>query len=110
MKREISKHIGSDFDDFLKEEGIYAEVEASSTKRVIAFQIQQAMERDHLTKTIMATRMRTSRAAVNRLLDPTNTAVTLRSMEMAAAAVGKRLRITLEDDLESEYDSTFAVE
>lgn len=92
------KNIGSDFDDFLREEGILAAVEAAATKRVLAFQIEQAMQRKHLTKTAMAARMHTSRAAVNRLLDPANTAVTLTTMEQAAAAVGKRLRIILEDD------------
>ena len=92
------KNIGSDFDDFLREEGILPDVEAVATKRVLAYQIEQAMQSRHLSKTAMAAKMRTSRAAVNRLLDPTNNAVTLSTMEQAAAAVGKRLRITLEDD------------
>lgn len=93
----VKRNIGSDFDDFLTEEGILAEVEAVATKRILAFQLEQAMQRCHITKKAMATKMHTSRAAVNRLLDPLNTAVTLKTMEQAAAAVGKRLCITLED-------------
>jgi hypothetical protein len=96
MKRH--KNIGSDFDDFLREEGILAEVEAAATKRILAFEIDQAMKKQRLTKTAMAAKMHTSRASVNRLLDPANTAVTLTTMEQAAAAVGKRLRVVLEDD------------
>jgi predicted XRE-type DNA-binding protein len=91
------KNIGSDFDDFLAEEGILSEVEATAAKRVLAYQIQQEMENQSLTKTEMAAKMHTSRAAVNRLLDPQNTAVTLKTLEQATAALGKRLRIIIED-------------
>ncbi|MGE4492802.1 MAG: XRE family transcriptional regulator [Syntrophotalea sp.] len=91
------KNIGSDFDDFLAEEGILSEVEATAAKRVLAYQIQQEMENQSLTKTEMAAKMQTSRAAVNRLLDPQNTAVTLKTLEQATAALGKRLRIIIED-------------
>jgi antitoxin HicB len=93
------KHIGSDFDDFLAEEGILGEVEATAAKRVLAYQIQQEMENQSLTKTEMAAKMHTSRAAVNRLLDPQNTAVTLKTLEQATVALGKRLRIIIEDPL-----------
>ena len=95
------KNIGSDFDSFLIEEDILAEVEATAAKRVLAFQIQQEMENQRLTKTEMAAKMHTSRAAVNRLLDPQNTAVTLNTMEQAATALGKRLRILIEDPVRS---------
>ena len=71
-----NKYIGSDFDDFLREDGILAEVEAVAIKRVIAFQIQQEMERCQLTKSDMAAKMKTSRASLNRLLDPNNVSVT----------------------------------
>ena len=91
----MNSHIGSDFDEFLREEGILAEVESAAWKRVLAFQIQQEMERHQLTKTEMATKMQTSRAAVNRLLDPDNASVTLQTLERAALAVGKRLKIEL---------------
>lgn len=91
----MNKHIGSDFDEFLQEEGILAEVEAAALKRVLAFQIQQEMKRNQLTKSALAVKMRTSRAAVNRLLDPTNASVTLQTLERAALAIGKRLKIEL---------------
>lgn len=91
----MNKHIGSDFDEFLQEEGILAEVEAAAWKRVLAFQIQQEMEHHQLTKGAMAVKMHTSHAAVNRLLDPTNASVTLQTLERAALAIGKRLKIEL---------------
>lgn len=90
-----NKHIGSDFDDFLQEEGILAEVEATAIKRVIAYQIQQEMALHKLTKTDLAAKMKTSRASLNRLLDPNNSSVTLQTLERAALAVGKRLRVEI---------------
>ena len=86
-------HIGSNFDDFLEEEGILAETEAGSVKRVISFQVEQMMKEQNLTKTEMSQRMNTSRAALNRLLDPANQAVTLQTLDRAAHALGKRLQI-----------------
>ena len=88
-------HLGSAFDTLLLEEGLLDDAEAVAAKRVIAFQISQEMERCHLTKSEMAQRMRTSRPAVDRLLDPANHSVTLSTLERAATAVGKRLRIEL---------------
>jgi len=88
-------HIGSDFDDFLAEEGILAEVEIAAAKRVIAFQLQQAMEQEHLTKSALADRMNTSRTAIDRLLDPDNLSVTLQTLGRAAQAFGKRLHIEI---------------
>ena len=90
-----NKHIGSNFDDFLEEEGILAEAEAVAIKRVIAFQVEQMMKDQHLSKTEMSRRMKTSRAALDRLLDPTNQAVTLQTLDRAAHALGKRLQISL---------------
>ncbi len=90
-----SKYTGSDFDDFLREEGILAEVEATALKRVIAYQIEEEMKRRNMTKTDMALRMNTSRASLNRLLDPSNPSVTLQTLERAALAIGKKLRIEL---------------
>lgn len=90
-----SKYTGSDFDDFLREEGILAEVEATALKRVIAYQIEEEMKRRNITKTDMALRMNTSRASLNRLLDPSNPSVTLQTLERAALAIGKKLRIEL---------------
>jgi antitoxin HicB len=89
------KQIGSNFDDFLREEGIFDEVEAAAIKRVIAFQIEKEMERRKLSKTEMAKRMKTSRAAFERLLDPKNTSVTLNTLGRAASALGKKLRVEL---------------
>lgn len=95
------RHIGSDFDDFLREEQLFDAAEAAATKRYIAFQIAQAMKQRHLSKSEMASRMKTSRAAVERVLDPANTSITLATLGRAAAALGKRLRV--------EFDSSAAV-
>ena len=92
MKRD---RLGGDVDDFLRDEGVLDEAEATATKQVIAFQIAQEMERRSLTKSEMAARMRTSRAALERLLDPANPSVTLTTLERAASAVGRRLRVEL---------------
>lgn len=89
------KHIGSKFDDFLEEEGILAETEATAVKRVIAFQIEQLMNNNHISKSAMARRMHTSRSALDRLLDPGNPSITLQTLERAASALGKRLKINL---------------
>ena len=90
-----NKHIGSNFDDFLEEESILAEAEAVAIKRVIAFQVEQMMKEQNLSKTEMSRRMKTSRAALDRLLDPANQAVTLQTLDHAARALGKRLQISL---------------
>jgi DNA-binding Xre family transcriptional regulator len=87
------KHIGSNLDDFLREEQLLHIVEATVVKRVIAFQIEREMKRRKLTKTEMANRMKTSRAGVERLLDPANSSVTLSTLERAASVLGKRLRL-----------------
>jgi len=91
----MNKHIGSDFDEYLQEQGLLAEANATAMKRVLAYQLQQAMQHRKLSKTAMAHRMRTSRASLNRLLDPENNSVTLQTLERAAEAVGLRLRIEL---------------
>jgi antitoxin HicB len=91
----MNKHIGSSFDDFLKEEGSLVETEAVALKRVISFQLEQEMQRAGLSKTELASRMDTSRSAVDRLLDPENHAVTLRTLERAAGVLGKRLKLEL---------------
>ncbi|HLB47723.1 MAG TPA: helix-turn-helix domain-containing protein [Anaerolineales bacterium] len=89
------KHIGSNFDDFLRDEQLLDKVEAVAVKRVIAFQIGREMQHRKLTKTAMASRMKTSRAALERLLDPTNTSITLSTLERAALALGKKLKVEL---------------
>jgi hypothetical protein len=90
-----TQHIGSNFDDFLAEQGILDECSAAAAKRVLAWQLQQAMQEQNMTKTQLAALMKTSRASINRLLDPENAAVNLQTMEKAARAVGKRLEIQL---------------
>lgn len=92
MKKQ---HVGSDFDQFLAEEDLLGEVEATAVKRVIAFQLTRFMEENELTKTAMAKRMQTSRSALDRLLNPGNPSVTLQTMDRAARALGKKLRIEL---------------
>ncbi len=89
------KHIGSDFDDFLRDEGILDDAEAVATKRVIAYQLTQEMERANISQSELARRMKTSRSSVERLLDPTNPSVTLVTLERAASAIGKRLKVRL---------------
>jgi antitoxin HicB len=87
--------VGSSFDDFLKREGIYEEVTARAIKRVLARQLDTLMNDQGLTKTILAKRMKTSRAQLDRLLDPDNESVTLGTLTRAAHAVGRRLRMEL---------------
>ena len=95
MSEAEKGRIGSAFDDFLDEEGIREEVEAQALKEVLAWQIEQEMKAVGLTKTAMARRMSTSRAQLDRLLDPTNTSVTLHTLQKAASIVGRRLRLEL---------------
>lgn len=88
-------HTGSSFDNFLKEEGIYEEVTVAALKKVLAWQIAEEMKRQHLSKVQMAARMHTSRSQLDRLLDEEKTGVTLETIQRAAAAVGRELRIEL---------------
>jgi hypothetical protein len=90
-----SRHIGSSFDDFLKQEGIYDDVQTTAIKRVLALQLELAMKEQKLTKIEMARRMRTSRAQLDRLLDPDNDSVTLATLRRAAAIVGREVRLAL---------------
>ena len=92
MKRE---NVGSSFDTWLHEEGLYEDVSATAIKRVVARQVEAAMHQKGLTKAEMARRMHTSRAALDRLLDPENNAVTLGTLQKAAAVVGRELRLEL---------------
>jgi len=89
------KNIGSTFDSWLREEGLYEEVSATAIKRVVARQVEAAMHQKGLSKAEMARRMHTSRAALDRLLDPDNDAVTLGTLRKAAAVVGREIRLEL---------------
>jgi DNA-binding Xre family transcriptional regulator len=91
-----AKHIGSSFDGWLREEGIYEQVTATAIKRVLARQIEAAMQEKQFSKAEMARRMHTSRAALDRLLDPEYEAVTLSTLRKAALAVGRELRLELD--------------
>ena len=91
----MSKHIGSNFDDFLEEEGVLAEAEAIAVKRVLAFQLKELMKAQKLNKTQLAKRMKTSRSALERLLDPDNPSVTLLTLQRAARALGKNIKIEI---------------
>ncbi|MFA5370657.1 MAG: Fis family transcriptional regulator [Sideroxydans sp.] len=90
-----TKNIGSSFDNFLAEEAMLDEATAVAVKRVIAWQIDQEMKAQNLTKTSMAKKMHTSRAALNRLLDTSDTSLTLTTLSSAASVLGKKLRIEL---------------
>ena len=90
-------HIGSSLDELLEEEGILSEVSAIAIKRVLAWQVAEAMSNQGLNKSQMAEQMRTSRTSLDRLLDPENTSVTLKTLERAASVLGKRLQIELVD-------------
>lgn len=94
MKPRRSK-VGSSFEDFLREEGQFDAADTTATKRVFAWQIAKVMKREKLSKTALAERIGTSRAQLDRLLDPTNSAVTVDSLIRVATALGKRLRIEL---------------
>jgi DNA-binding Xre family transcriptional regulator len=87
--------IGSSFDEFLKEDGVYEEVTARAIKRVIARQLDALMQQQRLSKSELAKRMRTSRAQLDRVLDPDNESVTLGTLTRAARAVGRQLRMEL---------------
>ncbi len=88
-------HFGSSFDDWLKEQGIYEEVTTHAIKRVLAWQIEQAMKAQGISKAEMARRMRTSRTQLDRLLDPDNDKVQLDTVQRAAAAIGRTLKFEL---------------
>jgi predicted XRE-type DNA-binding protein len=90
-------HSGSTFDSFLEEEGILEETEALAIKRVIAWQLKQAMKGKHITKYALAKRLHTSRSQVDRLLHPDNIGVTIGTLSKAAKAVGKRIVLDLVD-------------
>ena len=90
-----NSQIGSDFDDLLREKGLLDDAESVAAKRVIAFQVAREMERANISQSELARRMKTSRSAIERLLDPANTSVTLSTLERAASAVGKRLTVQL---------------
>ena len=93
MTQPAKGRIGSLFDDFLKEEGIFEAVQAGALKKVVAHQLAEAMKDQKLTKVAMAKRMNTSRSQLDRLLDPRNHSLSLDTLTRAAAAVGRQVRL-----------------
>lgn len=89
------KNVGSSVDSWLREEGIYEDTTATAIKRVLARQVEAAMKDQNVSKAEMAKRMHTSRASLDRLLDPDNDAVTLSTLHKAALAVGREIRLEL---------------
>ena len=92
-----NRHKGSTLDSFLKEEDLFDETEAAAVKRIIVYQIECIMKTREVTKSKMATRMNTSRAGLDRLLDPDNSSVTLKTLVKAAHVLGGKLEISLSD-------------
>ncbi|MCB2100671.1 MAG: XRE family transcriptional regulator [Rhodobacterales bacterium] len=99
MTKPPTPHMGSTLDDLLEEDGTLAEAHAVAIKRTLAWQLSRTMAAENLSKSEMARRMRTSRAALNRLLDPDNPSVTLLTLDKAAAVLGKRLTVDLVDEV-----------
>ena len=88
-------HRGSDFRDFLKKQGIFEKVEARALKPALSLQLDRLRQKNRITKTEMAARMKTNRAAVNRLLDMSHPSATLNMLSQAAGVLGRRIRIEL---------------
>ena len=95
--KKTNRRRGTTLDSFLKEEGIYHDVVAQAEKEILAWKLQSAMKERKLTVSALAKRMHTSRAAINRILDPANPSITLGTLEKAALALGKRWRFELVD-------------
>jgi antitoxin HicB len=95
---KTNPHAGSSFDDFLKEDGIYEEVQARALKRALAEQLDDAMQSGNLNKVTMAQRMATSRSQLDRVLDPSNLSIQLDTLIKAASAVGRTVEIRLKRD------------
>ena len=93
--RKNNRHRGSNFDDFLREQSIFDDVQAAAVKRALAEAVEEAMKDAKLSKVEMARRMGTSRSQLDRVLDPAYTAVQLDTLMKAASAVGRDLRISL---------------
>ncbi|HIJ44092.1 MAG: Fis family transcriptional regulator [Rhodospirillales bacterium] len=98
MSKDRNPHIGTSLDDFLEEDDVLAEAHAIAVKRALAWQVSRIMAEEKLSKAEMARRMHTSRAALDRFLDPDNPSVTLLTMDKAAAVLGKRLRVEIVDE------------
>ena len=96
---KVNAHSGSNFDDFLKEDGIFEEVQARALKRALAEQLDEAMQSGNISKVHMAQRMATSRSQLDRVLDPGNLSIQLDTLIKAASAVGRTVEIRLKRDI-----------
>lgn len=94
----MTEHVGSDFDDFLDQQGLLEDVSAAALKRVIAWQLAEAMKQQQVTRTALAERMHTSRTVVTRVLDAEDTGLTLATLANVARALGQRVEIRLVPD------------
>lgn len=97
MTTKLNKHVGKNFDDYLKEKGRLEQSETVAIKRVIAYLLDKEMKKKHITQTEVAARLKTSRTAVKRLLDPENYSMTLLNLVKVAHVLGKNLEITFTD-------------
>jgi DNA-binding Xre family transcriptional regulator len=95
--KKTNPHRGTKLDTFLRQEGIYRDVVTQAEKEILAWKLQSAMTEKKVTVSALAKRMHTSRAAINRILDPANPSITLGTLEKAAHALGKRWRFELVD-------------
>ena len=95
MTKTKNRHWGSTLEDFLKDEGIYEETTTASIKKVIAWQLSEEMRKRKITKKRLAELMHTSRAQVNRILDPGKGNVTIETLQHAASLVGRHIRLEL---------------
>jgi DNA-binding Xre family transcriptional regulator len=89
----MKEHTGSNFDNFLEEEGILEEVSVKAHKRLLVLQLADIMQENNITKTSLAKKLQTSRSQLDRILDPNNSSITLDVLERVAYAVGKKLHI-----------------
>lgn len=96
-KAKKNPHQGGTFEEFLHDEGLHAEVKRRAEKEILAWKLQTAMKEKKMTVSALARKMKTSRSAVNRILDPGNRSVTLGTLEKTAGALGKRWRFDLID-------------
>ena len=93
--KKNNPHIGSNFDDFLRSDGSFEEIEAAALKKVIALALDSQMKRRKVTVSKLAEVLGTSRAAINRVLDVDNTSITLNTLSRMAAALGCRLQLEI---------------
>jgi DNA-binding Xre family transcriptional regulator len=94
-RKKVNPHVGSDFEDYLREQGQFESATALAIKRVLAWQLSEAMKRSKVSKAELARRMKTSRAVVHRLLDETDSSVTLETISKAATALGRSVTLKL---------------